>query len=84
MTAVDAIDVIDLLQWPAMVLTIAAAWFVASTRTNRRNIGFWMFIVSNAMWLVWAVPAHAYALIIVQICTAAMNVRGALKSDSSK
>jgi hypothetical protein len=28
---------LDLIQWPAMVVTVAAAWYVASTRKRRRH-----------------------------------------------
>ena len=72
---------LDLIQWPAMVVTVAAAWYVASTNARRRHIGFWLFISSNLLWVIWGVYAHAYALIVLQICLAAMNMRGAKKSD---
>jgi hypothetical protein len=71
----------DLIQWPAMVVTVAAAWYVASTHARRRHIGFWLFITSNILWVIWGVHAHAYALIVLQICLAATNIRGAKKSD---
>ena len=44
----------DVLQWPAMVLTLAAAWLVGSTRKARRTVGFWVFLASNALWIAWA------------------------------
>lgn len=59
-----------------MIVTVMAAWFVASSRKQRRQIGFWLFLVSNALWIVWAVHAHAYALLILQVCLAGMNIRG--------
>jgi hypothetical protein len=34
-------DYLDLVQWPAMVLTVVAAWLVASTIKRRRAFGFW-------------------------------------------
>jgi hypothetical protein len=71
----------DLLQWPAMIVTVWAAWYVASSLKTRRNIGFWLFLVSNALWIAWGIFAHAYALIALQICLAAMNIRGAKKSE---
>jgi hypothetical protein len=72
---------VDLIQWPAMVVTVAASWYVASTVKARRNVGFWLFIVSNVLWVVWGVHAHAYALVALQVCLAIMNVRGARKSE---
>jgi hypothetical protein len=77
------VDYLSALQWPAMAVTVAASWFVASTNKRRRSIGFWLFIVSNVAWVVWGVPAHAYGLITLQICLAAMNIRGVLKAEPS-
>jgi hypothetical protein len=31
-----------LMQWPAMLLTLVAAWFVASRSERRRRWGFWL------------------------------------------
>jgi hypothetical protein len=44
---------IDLLQWPAMLLTIAAAWCIGSCRPGRRRTGFCCFIASNVLWVIW-------------------------------
>ncbi|MDB6046059.1 MAG: hypothetical protein JWM63_4610 [Gammaproteobacteria bacterium] len=77
-------QIVDLVQWPAMVVTVAASWYVASSVKARRNIGFWLFIVSNVLWVVWGVHAHAYALIALQVCLAIMNVRGARKSEPGR
>lgn len=74
-------DWMDLLQWPAMVVTIAAAWLVASARRRRRTIGFWVFLASNVLWSVWGWYTSAYALIVLQVFLAAMNVRGVYKND---
>jgi hypothetical protein len=68
-------------QWPAMVVTVAAAWLVASQRKGRRNAGFWLFLLSNVLWVVWGFHTSAYALIALQVCLAALNIRGAKKND---
>ncbi len=72
---------LDLLQWPAMVVTVAAAWLVASEIKSRRRVGFWLFLASNVLWIVWGVHASAYALIALQVALAGMNIRGAEKAD---
>ncbi|MDB6087321.1 MAG: hypothetical protein JWN85_105 [Gammaproteobacteria bacterium] len=77
-------QILDLIQWPAMAVTVAASWYVASTAKARRNVGFWLFIVSNVLWVVWGVHARAYALIALQVCLAIMNVRGARKNDPAR
>jgi hypothetical protein len=74
-------DYLDLVQWPAMVLTVVAAWLVASTTKRRRAFGFWCFLVSNVLWVVWGWHAGAHALIVLQFALAAMNIRGALKNE---
>lgn len=70
---------IDLLQWPAMVITVFATWLVGSTDARRRRIGFWVFLISNLMWATWAVPEQAWALLALQLGLAVMNVRGYLR-----
>ena len=73
-------DLINLIQWPAMGFTIAASWLIASAREGRRNAGFWVFLLSNGLWAVWGVFAQAPALVALQFCLAAMNIRGAIKT----
>ena len=72
---------LDLLQWPAMVVTLLAAWLVASQQKSRREAGFWWFILSNGLWIAWAWQAHAWALIALQVGLFALNVRGAVKNE---
>ena len=76
-------DWINLLQWPAMVVTVAAAWLVASQRKLKRNWGFWFFLLSNVMWVAWGLYDHAYALIVLQVCLALTNIRGAAKNQTA-
>jgi hypothetical protein len=71
----------DLLQWPAMAVTIVAAWLVASSSEAKRGWGFWLFLLSNVLWVGWALFAHAYALLALQVCLAFMNIRGAKKNS---
>lgn len=76
----DSASLIDLLQWPAMLASILAAWLVASTRAQRRNVGFWVFIASNVLWTAWGLHTRAFALIVLQVALALMNVRGLRKT----
>jgi hypothetical protein len=72
---------VELLQWPAMAVTVAAAWMVASQRKLKRNWGFWLFLFSNVLWIAWGLYDGAYALIVLQICLAFLNIRGAMKNQ---
>jgi hypothetical protein len=76
------IDWLGAIQWPAMVVTLIAAWLVASTKKERREAGFWWFIASNLLWITWGWHAHAWALIALQVGLFAMNVRGAKKNET--
>jgi hypothetical protein len=73
--------VLDAVQWPAMAVTLLAAWLVASRDKTRRAHGFWWFIASNVLWIIWAWHTAAWALITLQLGLFAMNVRGALKNE---
>ncbi len=75
-------DWIDLLQWPAMALSLLAAWLVASNRKGRRNWGFWVFLASNVAWTLWGLHDGAWALIVLQVALAALNVRGVRKTET--
>jgi hypothetical protein len=72
---------LNLMQWPAMLITLMAAWLVASQTQTKRNWGFWCFLVSNILWVVWGRQAHAYALIALQLGLFVLNIRGALKNE---
>lgn len=71
----------NLIQWPAMVASVLAAWLVASQQERRRNWGFWCFLLSNALWIAWGWHDRAWALIALQICLAALNIRGVKKNQ---
>jgi len=74
---------LDAIQWPAMLASIAAAWLVASNAQQRRNVGFWVFLFSNALWIVWGVHTGGWALVTLQIALATMNVRGLKKTTEA-
>ena len=74
-------DSLDWLQWPAMLVTVIAAWLVASRSAARRSAGFWTFLASNLLWIIWGWSANAQALIVLQLALAALNIRGAFKND---
>jgi hypothetical protein len=76
------VEYLDLVQWPAMVATLASTWLVGSTRRSLRTTGFYTFLASNVLWVVWGWHDHAYALIALQVGLAALNVRGARKNET--
>ena len=68
-------------QWPAMVVTVVAAWLTGSTSKRRRKWGFWLFLISNVLWIAWGAFVRAWAVILLQVMLALMNVRGAKKNE---
>jgi len=64
-----------------MVATIAGAWLVASRTARKRAVGFWIFLLSNVLWVAWGLHDHAYALVGLQFFLAALNVRGVRKNE---
>jgi hypothetical protein len=75
-------QLVDWIQWPAMLSTIMASWWVASQKQSRRRWGFWTFLVSNVLWVIWGWHDHAWALILLQFALAVMNIRGVSKNDN--
>ena len=74
-------DHLDLIQWPAMVVTVVAAYLVASRLPYKRAIGFWCFLASNVLWVAWGFHDRAWALVGLQFFLAALNIRGVRKNE---
>ena len=74
-------DALNLIQWPAFVASVAAAYLVASNSRGRRNAGFWVFLLSNVLWVAWGIHTDAWALLALQFCLAALNIRGLFKTE---
>lgn len=74
---------IEFLQWPAMAVTVLAAWFMGSVRARRRVIAFWCFTAGNALWVIWGASHEAYGLITLEIILALMNLRGMMKNQAA-
>ena len=41
-----------------MALTLAASWWSASSKSERRNLAFWLFMASNILWAAWGMYAE--------------------------
>ncbi len=77
----DPDTLLDLLQWPAMAVTLVAAFLVGARHAKKRVVGFWTFIASNLLWIVWGVHDGAWALIALQAGLAAMNIRAIFRNE---
>lgn len=77
----DMDSILGAIQWPAMAITLVAAWLVGSQSKKKRGIGFWAFIASNVLWVIWGWHDGAHALIALQVGLFLLNLRGAKKND---
>lgn len=71
---------LGLVQWPAMAVTAFASWLIASKSERKRAVAFWFFLLSNVLWIIWGLHDNAYALIVLQVVLAALNIRGAVRN----
>lgn len=67
-----------------MVFSVLAAWWVGSRNARRRQFGFYTFLASNGLWVVWGVYAQAWAVVMLQFGLAAINIRGAGNNDAGQ
>lgn len=67
-----------------MLATLLSAWLVASQSKARRQWGFWIFLLSNVLWIAWGWFDRAYALVALQIGLAVLNIRGVSKNDPQR
>ena len=74
-------DYLAYLEWPAMLITLAAAWWMGSTKPQKRIVAFSMLIVGNLMWIGWGWGDEAWALIALNVGLLALNVRASLKNE---
>ncbi len=77
-------DFLALLEWPAMAISLAAAWWMGSQRAERRILAFSLLIVGNLLWIGWGWGESAWALIALNIGLLGLNVRGIAKNDDAK
>jgi hypothetical protein len=76
-------DFLSLLEWPAMAISLAAAWWMGSRKPGKRIAAFCMLIVGNLLWIGWGWGEDARALIALNLGLLALNVRGILKNEDT-
>ncbi len=64
-----------------MAATLLSAWLVAAKNKGKRQCGFWIFLLSNVLWIGWGIHDRAYALIALQVGLAVLNLRGVAKNE---
>ena len=74
-------DFFSMLQWPAMAISLASAYWMGSTKAKKRIVAFIMLIVGNLMWIAWGWGEQAWALIALNVGLMALNVRAIFKNE---
>jgi hypothetical protein len=74
----------DQLQWPAMLVTIIAAWFMASQSKRKREAGFVLCLLANALWIAWGWHTDTYSIVVMQCALAVLNFRGVFKNQTNQ
>ena len=69
------------LEWPAMLITLAAAWWLGSKKPEKRVFAFSLLIVGNLMWIAWGWGDDAWALIALNVGLMGLNVRAIMKNE---
>jgi hypothetical protein len=72
---------LEYLEWPAMAISLAAAWWMASRSPRKRIVAFVLLIVGNIMWIAWGWNDEAFALVALNVGLMALNVRGVIKNE---
>lgn len=75
------VDFFSYLEWPAMAISLAAAWWMGSKKAKKRIVAFCMLSVGNLMWIAWGWGDGAWALIALNVGLLALNVRGIIKNE---
>jgi hypothetical protein len=70
-----------LLEWPAMAISLAAAWWMGSTKAKKRIVAFVLLIIGNLMWIAWGWGEGAWALIALNVGLMGLNVRAIMKNE---
>jgi len=77
-------DVLGMLQWPAMAISLVAAWWMGSKRAGKRIVAFLMLSAGNLLWIAWGWSESAFALIALNMGLLALNIRGIMKNEDAK
>ena len=74
-------DFVAYLEWPAMLITLAAAWWLGSKKPEKRIFAFSLLIAGNLMWIAWGWGDDAWALIALNVGLMGLNVRAIMKNE---
>ena len=59
-----------------MAVSLLGSWWIGDKDRKHRHLGFVVLVVSNALWIAWAIPDNAWALLVMQAAFVFLNSRG--------
>lgn len=78
MTALDG------LEWAGAILGMIGGWLVSSGDRPKVRRGFWVWLVSNAALITWAVILHRYGIALMMSYYSITSVRGIINHGGSR
>ena len=72
-----------LLEWPAMAISLLAAYLMGSQKPEKRVWAFWMLLAGNVLWIAWGWGESAWALIALNAGLMMLNLRGIHKNEEA-
>lgn len=67
---------VDVLQWLGAISSMIGALLVASPYAHIRRKGFFIWLVSNQLLIMWALITHAWGIALMQVFFLATSYRG--------
>lgn len=71
------------IQYPATALTVIGFYFLGSTHSKIRKIGFIMNLVGNIVWIIYGALPLQVGLIATNVCIFTLAVRGYLNNSGT-
>ncbi len=66
-----------------MAATLLSVWLLAGQSKPKRKWGFWISLLGTVLWAGWGWHDHAWALVILQVGLAVLNIRGVAMNERS-
>lgn len=73
--AAMGIQAVSILQWVGCGLAVIGSFLIA-LRGKRPDVGFWLYLISNIVWIVYGDLTHAPGLITMQVVFLLTNALG--------
>ena len=67
---------LEMIQYPAMVMAILGAYLVTSPAVGVRRTAFGLWIAGNTLWVAWGLHAGAWGLVATYLVFTALAVAG--------